>query len=138
MPTADPKPIPFSPSMPDITKKQPIKIFAADPYTLFLLKDVVPIGGGDFFTYPYVIAAFDNRINAPVCFVTLESSAFASNILCVFENDGKHANYGSLSGPNLMQDFVDRAMGLVRERFSFRRIEEMQTKQSRQSWWKFW
>jgi hypothetical protein len=67
----------------------------------------------------------DIRINAPVYFVTLETSPFASDLLCVFENDGGHSNHGSLSGANLMQEFETRAVGLVRDRFRLGPIEEM-------------
>jgi hypothetical protein len=66
MANSDSQPIPFSPSLPDITKKQPYKVYSADPYMLLLVEDVLPIGGGDFFRYPLVIAVFGKRIGAPV------------------------------------------------------------------------
>jgi hypothetical protein len=138
MASSDPKPISFSPSMPDITKKQPSNIYSAAPYTLFLVSDIAPIGGGDILKYPYAMAVFDNRISAPVCFVTLENSPFSSNVLCVFEPDGKHSNYGPLSGPDLKQNFITRALDLVRERFRLDRIEEMRSGAPSRSWWKFW
>jgi hypothetical protein len=40
--------IPFSPSLPDITKNKPIETYAAGTYMLFLCEDVLPIGGAGF------------------------------------------------------------------------------------------
>jgi hypothetical protein len=118
-------PIPFSPTLPDITKTEPIKAYLADPYGLYLSQDVLPIGGMDFIKYKFVLALIDRHDNLPRCFVTLENSHLTSNVLCVFEPDGCHANYGSLEGPNLMQEFIERGIGLLRERFKLGNIEEL-------------
>ena len=120
-----PQPIPFSPSLPDITTKPPTKAYSARSYTLFFVQDVSPIGGGDFIKYKYVLALVDRDIKMPLCYVTLENSAVASNVLCVFENDGSHKNYGSLSGQNLMQEFLKCAFNQVNNRFRLGRVEEM-------------
>src|SRR6516164_3028578 len=65
-----PQPIPFSPSLPDITTKQPTKAYSARSYTLFFVQDVSPIGGGDFIKYKYVLALVDRDIKMPLCYVT--------------------------------------------------------------------
>jgi hypothetical protein len=132
------EPMPFSPSIPDITQKPPIQTYASDAYVLFVTQDVSPIGGIGFIEYKYVIAVFDKRENKPLCFVTLESSPVTSNILCVFENNGTHSNYGALEGPNFLQEFMQKGMKLVRERFRIGELAELAIKQQQRSWWKFW
>jgi len=132
------QPMPLSPSMPDVTRKQPNKIYLASIYVLFLLEDVGPIGGGDFIRYRYVLAVCDKRRNLPVCFITLEDSPSVSNVLCVFERNGSHSNYGSLRGHNLLREFISKGMGLIRYRFDLGEIEELAPRQQRQSRWKFW
>jgi hypothetical protein len=92
--------------LPDITTKQPLKTYSDGKHTLFLVDDVAPFGGGDFVRYKYVLAAFDGTHNLPVCFITLESSALASDALCVFESNGSHLYFGSLLSTNLMHDFL--------------------------------
>jgi uncharacterized membrane protein YhaH (DUF805 family) len=67
----------------------------------------------------------DKRDNSPKCYVTLETSPIASNVLCVFENNGSHRNFGSLAGPDLMQEFIIRGMGLLKERFDLGKIEQL-------------
>jgi hypothetical protein len=84
----------------------------------FLSQDIAPIAGGDFIKYKFVMAVIDRRNNYPRCFVTLENSPVASNVLCVFETNGSHSNCGSLAGPNLMQEFIVRAKELLQERFN--------------------
>lgn len=105
---------------------------------LLVVDDVMPIGGGNLISYKYVIAVFDRRNNHPLCFVTLENSSVASNVLCVFENDGRHSNYGRLAGSDLMQEFIEKGLRLIGERFNLDRIEEMAARPERRSWWKFW
>jgi hypothetical protein len=100
-------------------------------------RDVTPIGGGDFAKYKYVIAVFDRRRHVPLCFVTLENSPLASNVLCVFEKNGSHSNYGTLSGPNLKQKFINKGVNLIRERFNLGELREMVARPQR-PWWKFW
>jgi hypothetical protein len=104
-----------------------------------LIDDVAPIGGSDLVKYKYVMAVFDKRSNQPVCFVTLENSPFASNVLCVFENNGVHSNHGSLRSPDLMKEFIEKALRLIKGQFHLDHIEEMAAaKPGRQSWWKIW
>lgn len=130
--------IPFSPSLPDVTKTKPIKAYSAGPYILFLSQDVAPIGGGDFIQYKFVMALIDGRDKYPRCFVTLENSPIASNVLCVFEANGSHSNFGSLAGPDLMQEFVVKSMALLRERFNLVKIDEIAAQPEQRSRWKLW
>jgi hypothetical protein len=129
--------IPFSPSLPDITTREPLKVYTDGRHTLFLVDDVAPLGGGDFVKYKYALAVFDGLRNLPVCFITLESSALVSNALCVFEMDGSRSNYGSLPNTNQMQEFVNNGIKLVKERFALGDLREMSSKPEKRPWWKF-
>ena len=117
--------IPFSPSIPDITKTTPIKGYSTGPYMLLLSSDVLPIGGGNFFKYKFVMTVVDRQSNRPRCFATLENSPFTSNILCIFEPDGSRRNYGPLAGSDLMNEFIVKSMRLLDERFGFGKIDEL-------------
>lgn len=128
-------PIPFSPSLPDITKKNPMTTFSDGDYTMFIIEDVDPMGGGGFIKYQYVAALF--RRNVPVCFVTLERSSVISNVLCVFENDGTRSNHGQLNESNLAQEFMARSKELMRQRFAIGDLKEVQRQQERRPWWKW-
>lgn len=131
-------PIPFSPSLPDITKRQPTKAYSGGSYLLFLVEDVAPLGGGDFLKYAWVMAVIDKRAGTPLCFVSLENSPFVSNMLCVFEGDGSHSTYGQLSGDDLKSEFTAKAFDLVRSRFDLGEIEELGAKVQNRPWWKLW
>jgi hypothetical protein len=120
------QPIPFNPNMPNITSKQPTRTYSAGPkYALFFVEDVFPIEGPGFINYKYVVAVFDRRINMPACFVTLENSPVALNVLCVFEKDGSKSNNGPLSGSDLMQEFITSALDQIRRRFPLGPIEPL-------------
>ena len=67
----------------------------------------------------------DTRSNNPRCFATLETSAFASDTLCIFEPDGSHSNFGPLTGSNLMNEFIVKSIRLLDERFGFGKIDEL-------------
>jgi hypothetical protein len=119
-----PAPIPVSPKMPDVTDRQPTKIYLAGRYVLRLVEDVGPVGGGDIIRYRYVLAVYDRRGSLPLCLVTLEDSSSISNVLGVFERDGSHSNYGTLRGRSL-QAFIGECLGLIRYRFDLGEIEEV-------------
>ena len=131
-----PAPIPLSPRMPDVTDKQPSKIYLAGRYVLRLVEDVGPVGGGDIIRYRYVLAVCDRRESLPLCLVTLEDSSSISNVLGVFEHDGSHSNYGTLRSRSL-QAFIGEGLGLIRYRFDLGEIEEV-VPGSQQPRWKFW
>jgi hypothetical protein len=119
--------IPFSPSLPDVTKTQPIRAFSDGHYLLLLSRGVRPIGGSKVFAYEYeyVLTAVNARNKKVVCFVTLENSDFASNQLCVFEFDGSHTNYGSLAQSNLEAEFTKKGLLLLQERLRLGAIKEV-------------
>jgi hypothetical protein len=126
---ADPKEIFDSlildPAMPDIANKQPSKIYSAGKYLLLLVENVGPIGARGTIRFRYVLVACDRRRQLPICFVTLENSASISNVLCVFEANGSHSNYGALQSRNVLNEFIDKATHLMRARFDLGEIEEL-------------
>jgi len=129
--------LPLDPSMPDIARRQPSKIYLAGDYLLLLVENVGPIAARRAIRFRYVLAMCDRRRKLPVCFVTLEDSASISNVLCVFEANGSHSNYGALQSHDVLQEFMDKSMSLMRDRFDLGEIEEHSSpSQSHRSWWK--
>ena len=101
------KPVPFSPSLPDITKTQAKQMFRADGLTFLLVQDVKPMYDIGMFHYDFVLTAFATPQNVPVLFVTLERSTLAGEPrLCAFNQSGAHGNSGSMSGKNVEQEFI--------------------------------
>jgi hypothetical protein len=130
--------LPLDPNMPDIANRQPNKIYLAGEYLLLLVENVGPIGTRRAIRFRYVLVVCDRRTKLPVCFVTLENSTSISNVLCVFEANGSHSNYGALRGRNVLKEFIDKGMHLIRYRFDLGVIEELSSqRQLHRSWWKF-
>ena len=128
--------LPLDPGLPDIANKQPSEIYVAGKYLLLLVENVGPIAARRAITFRYVLALCDRRRKLPVCFVTLENSASISNVLCVFEADGSHSNYGALQGRDVLQEFIAKGMDLVRDRFELGEIEEFASqRQPHRPWW---
>ena len=124
--------------MPNVSHKPPSRIVKAGKYLLLLVENVVPMNSRLAVRFRYVLVVCDRRNSRPVCFVTLENSPSISNVLCVFEVNGSHWNYGALTGSDLLAEFMDKAMLLVRRRFALGEIEEVSRQPpSRRSRWKF-
>jgi hypothetical protein len=140
--------IPLGSNMPDIAKKLPSRIYTAGRYVLLLVENVGPIGAGGPIRFRYVLAVCDERSKRTVCFVTLENSSSISNVLCVFEPDGSHSNYGALQGRDVLSEFIAKGMDLIRTRFDLGEIEELSPsprrvpsrpaapRREQHSWWK--
>jgi hypothetical protein len=137
--------IPLVPGMPDIAGKPPSRTYSAGQYVLLLVEDVGPIGAGGPIRFKYILAVCDQRNRRPLCFVTLENSSSISNVLCVFEPNGSHSNYGTLQGHNVMQEFIAKGIDLIRDRFDLGEVEELSPRRRRsrptatrpqQPWWK--
>jgi hypothetical protein len=110
------KPVPFNPSLPDVTKRSPKRAFSATNMLLLFLEDVPSIGGVGLINYRFVLVAGSLPDRVPVCYVTLESSPFATNQLCAFDREGGHANYATLTSDNLEAAFLEAAFDIVREK----------------------
>jgi hypothetical protein len=123
--SGDSPPLLLGPGMPDLTDRQSVKTYAAGRYLLQLFEDVVPIGRKSRLRFKYVLALCDKQDRQPVCFVTLENSSAIANVLCVFERNGSHSNYGLLQGHNLAQEFIGKGVVLLGDRFAFDEIEEL-------------
>jgi hypothetical protein len=129
--------LPLDSDMPDIANKQPSKIYSAGEYLLFLFENVWPIGARKTIRFRYVIVVCGRQRQLPICFVTLENSASISNVLCVFEANGSHSNYGALQGRDVLNDFIDKGTNLMRCRFDLGEIEELwSSRQPLKPWWK--
>lgn len=128
----------LDPSLPDIANKQPSKVYLAGKYLLLLVENVGPIGERRAIRFRYVLAVCDRQRKLPTCFVTLEDSASISNVLCVFEANGLHLNYGALQGRDVLNEFIGKGVHLMRNRFDLGEIEELSApRQPHRSWWKF-
>jgi hypothetical protein len=110
------KPVPFNPSLPDVTKRSPKRAFSATNMLLLFLENVPSIGGVGIINYRFVLVAGSSPGQVPVCYVTLESSPFATNQLCAFDQEGGHANYATLASDNLETAFLEAAFDIVREK----------------------
>lgn len=124
-PLAEPAEFPFSPSLPDITRKDSSRVFRLGDFMALLVKDTVPVsqrvGFGPLpfpLTYPYAMVLFDPRAKAPLCFVTLEKGLAAHPFLGMFRQNGEHSNLGP--APELLSEpkFVERALSLLCLEFS--------------------
>jgi hypothetical protein len=121
--------------MPDVSSKPPSRIFKAGNYVLLLVENVVPMDPRLAIRFRCVLVVCDRQDRRPVCFVTLEDSPSISNVLCVFEVNGSHWNYGALTAPDLLAEFMDKAMLLVRRRFAMGEIEDVSRQaRSQRSW----
>jgi hypothetical protein len=116
--------LPLDVNMPDIANKQPSKVYLAGNYRLLLVENVGPIGARGAIKFRYVLVLCDRRRRLPACFVTLENSTSISNVLCVFEPDGSHSNYGVLRGDHILNEFIENGIHLMRYRFDLGKIEE--------------
>src|SRR5262249_31124078 len=126
------------PGMPDVASRKPTRIYVAGEYLLLLVENVGPIRARGSLRFRYVLAACDRRRKVPVCFVTLENSSSISNVLCVFEADGSHSNYGAVQDCNGLKKFMNRGMQLISDRFDLRDIEEVSPhRHPHGPWWKF-
>jgi hypothetical protein len=127
----------LDPHMPDITHKEPSKVYLAGDYLLLLVENVRPIAGRGAIRFRCVLAVCDRRRKLPLCFVTLENSVSISNVFCVFEANGSHSNYGALQGADVLEEFIDKGMRLMKDRFDLDEIEEFSPpRQAQGSWWK--
>ena len=112
-------------------------MYLAGEYLLLLVENVGPIGARASINFRYVLVVCDRRRELPKCFITLENSKSISNVLCVFEPNGSHSNYGALPGRNVLKEFLDKGMDLMRCRFDLGEIEELSsTRQPHSSCWK--
>lgn len=120
----DREPFQLTPTMPDITKRQPARAFQAETCMIFFLRDVPSVVAHA--TYPLVMAAISIETRRPLYFVTLERSQ-AGQFLCGFASDGSHHNFGLVQISE--GEFVSRAMSILRAQCPLGSIQEMRRRE---------
>lgn len=130
--------IPFNPSLPNLSKSQPVRAFAVGQYLALLLerpKSLAETGGLDdgLITYLYALAIITTTKPTDLVYmVTSELSGdelrriikektgknqTADPFLCVFNENGEHHTLESSPDWADQEIFVARALEVVREHF---------------------
>lgn len=108
-------PIPFSPTLPDVSTTQARRAFRSKSYVALFVLDVKPwadrAGGGSFLSYPFVLVVSRQDVG-PIYFVTLEQSVLGTKCLGAFYGDA-HFNFGSEEALNDERVFIDRALSMA-------------------------
>lgn len=134
--------IPYNPSLPDITKSEPVRAFRVGQYLALLLEKPKSIAettaGSDFglITYLYALAVITTeKPHDLVYMVTSEQSGpelcrqskevtgidqTTQPFLCVFDEKGGHLNLGHFPECDKQNHFTAKALEVVRERFQIR------------------
>lgn len=133
--------IPFSPSMPDITKSDPIRVFRLGDHLALLLEKPKPIAEGAAagmidFVYALVVMTATKQPDL-VCIVTSEKSGkelrkmaketteFDQSLhpfLCIFDQTGGHHNLGDSPDWENQDKFTTRALVIARERLGIQTL----------------
>jgi len=118
----------LAPSMPDITKNEPIAAFSAGQYFIMLVADVPTLvesrmGMKQPLQYKFVLAAVDMSTRSPRAFITLEHGITDSMHLCAFDSKGTHLNYGDGARYSSRSAFQEEAMGLLCDMLAIRRAD---------------
>lgn len=116
----------FAPSLPDITKTEPVRAFqSAEAFAVFV-RNVKSIGASaglpSMFDYPNVLAVMSRATGRPIFFVTYEVSKMGTSALGAFAPSG-HLNFGddkSLLDPKA---FVEMALRIVERDLGIRLVE---------------
>lgn len=117
-------------NMPDITQREPARVFRTKDYLILLLKDVPPVGdqcgpNPIQLRFTYVMLVADATTRRPLYLVTLERSMMAANILGTFDGQGRHANLGAQDSLSEENAFVTEALSLIGRELKLDHIEEL-------------
>ena len=121
---------PFSPSMPDVTKCSSELTFKADNYMLLFVKNPPTIAEGingqsSVISHKYAVVVVSSDNGMPQYFVTLESGLAGDGFLCAFDKSGTHQNFGKYLELLDENNFVVKALEIIKEKFKFEHIEEI-------------
>jgi len=109
----------ISPSLPNITKCDPIKWFDIGNYSAVIVKNVPNIAGiPSPIDYLYVMALFSESGPMPIFYVTAEKSFTGSVFLCTFDKHGNHSNYGGDSDWSNINTFAKKAFSILKSEVS--------------------
>jgi hypothetical protein len=111
----------LSPSMPNISKIEPTKIFKFGSNYIFFQKKLPTIAGGTefskFISYIYTMTVIDNN-QKPIFIVTFEESSAGVAFLCVFDRLGNHLNFGKHVEMWDEEVFISKALSIIKKEFS--------------------
>lgn len=121
---------PFTPNMPDVTKCSSQLTFKADNYMLLFVKNPPTIaenisGQSLPISYRYAVVVVNSENGMPQYFVTLESGWDGDGFLCVFDRNGEHQNYGKHIELVDENEFIVKALEIIKKEFGFDHIEEL-------------
>lgn len=121
--------VPFSPSLPDVTKTKPVRVFTGGHLVAMYMKNVKPVaagshGGPSIFEYPNVMVVVNSKTKKPILFITYELSKLTgSAALCSFLPDGSRENYGRDDHAISPDGFVDRALAMTSSALGVKFVE---------------
>lgn len=106
--------LPPTGSTPDIAHASPFDKRAIGDFIALAFRNISPIGkrlnGSAVVEYPYVLALIKPSNGAAVFFVTVEAGMmFDTYMLCSFDSNGQHSNFGSWSRDTGDDAFLARA-----------------------------
>lgn len=112
---------PVTGATPDISDAEPFDQRQIGEYLALAFRDISPVGkrvsGRAAIEYPFVLALARSSDHASVVFVTVEAGMmFDTYMLCTFEADGRHLNYGSWPKDAGEQAFLARALEIAEAR----------------------
>jgi len=111
--------IEISPTMPDITKCDPIKWIDIGEYSAVIVRNAPNIAGitGPV-EYLYVMALFSEGESIPIFYVTAEKGFTGSVFLCAFDQQGNHSNYGADADWSDINTFAKEAYSILKNEVS--------------------
>lgn len=115
--------LPLTGATPDIAEAKPFDERPIGDYLALAFRDISPLGksvnGRAAVEYPFVLALVRSSDRAPVFFVTVEAGMlFDTYMLCSFDTNGRHSNYGSWSEDAGDDAFVARGLEIAESRIA--------------------
>lgn len=112
-------PVPFSPSLPDVSTAQAERAFRSESYVALFVRNVKPWAaratGSALLNYPFVLVVSRQNVG-PIYFVALEESIIGTKCLGVFDGSGAHLNLGPDKSFDDERSFVRKALSLAEEK----------------------
>jgi hypothetical protein len=103
--------------MPDIRIRPADFRCHCEDHLLVLFSDLPSLSGSGNIHYKLVIVIFRRSDQEIEGLITLEQSESMSNAFCIFNESGKHENFGELPDENAFGAFLSGAGILLRDKF---------------------